>query len=92
MMTHSLDLNYVTGEEIHAGDRVSFGGHPALIMAVIARGEYMPPFIADDWADYRCGFLLRTDDGQLYMYDYADEDIRFLSRTVPSAYTEARKK
>jgi len=90
-MTHSLDLNYVTGEEIHAGDRVSFGGHPALVVAVIGRGEYTPPFIADDWADYRRGFLLRTDDGQLYMYDYADEDIRFLSRTVASDSAEARK-
>jgi hypothetical protein len=76
----SRDLHYVSGEEIHVGDRIRFGGHPGTIMVVIGRGEYAEGFAAEDWRDYERGFLIRTDDGSLYMYDYADEDIEFLAR------------
>jgi hypothetical protein len=84
MMTNSRETHYLTGEEIHAGDRVLFGGHPVTIVAVIGRGEYASEFVAEDWSDHERGFVMRTDDGQLYMYEYADEDVKLVSRGVPA--------
>jgi RHS repeat-associated protein len=82
------DSHYIDGSEIHIGDRVRFGGHPATVVVVIGRGEYAPGFLADDWTDYERGFLIRTEDRQLYMHDYADEDIEFVARgDVPSSTT-----
>lgn len=81
MITSSHDTHYISGEEIHVGDRVLFGGHPATVVAVIARGEYEHGFVAEDWSSYDRGFLMRTDDGQLYMYDYADEDVELVARS-----------
>lgn len=71
---------YVTGEDIRVGDHVSFGGHEAIVVAVIGRGQFAPGFTADDWADYNQGFVMRVADGQLYMYELADEDIHLLAR------------
>jgi hypothetical protein len=78
-MTYT-DLQYLDGQEIHIGDRVVFGGHPATVVVVIGRGEYGPGFVADDWSEHERGFLMRTEDGQLYMQDYADEDVKLVSR------------
>jgi hypothetical protein len=79
------ELHYVDGEEIRVGDQVLFGGHAATVVVVFGRDEYGPDFSRDDWTDYKRGFLLRTADGQLYMEDYADEDIKLLARgTLPA--------
>jgi len=75
-------MNYLTGEEMHVGDRVLFGGHAATVVVVIDRGEYGPGFVAEDWSDQEHGFLMRTDDGTLYMYDVADEDVRLIARAA----------
>jgi tRNA G37 N-methylase TrmD len=73
-------MHYVIGEEIDVGDHVLLGGHPATVVVVIGRAEYDPESIAENWSDHEGGFLMRTDDGQLYMYEYADEDIQLISR------------
>ena len=80
-MTHS-DLRYTTGEDVHAGDIVLFSGQRGMVVVVLDAHESASGFDANEWTDYEHGFLIRTDDGQLYMHEYADEDIELLSRST----------
>lgn len=84
MTNHSFELHYITGEEIHIGDRVLFSGLNAVVVIVIGRREYAPGYVQA--AGDERGFVMCTDDGQMYMYEYADEDIEFLSRGEPPVH------
>jgi hypothetical protein len=73
------DVRYATGEEIHAGDRIMHAGQPARIGAVLSRSEYTPEFSEERWAMYREGFIVQEDNGQVFMYEHANEDIELVS-------------
>jgi hypothetical protein len=76
-----MSLRYTTGEEIHAGDSVLFSGQNGIVVIVLDTHESALGFDAQEWTDYEHGFLIRTEDGQLYMHEYAEEDIQLLSRS-----------
>lgn len=63
MTTGSRETHYLTGEEIHVGDRVLFGGHPAMVVAVIGRGEYAS---IDHARDIPSGVPARTNLARLH--------------------------
>ena len=75
------DVRYLSGDEIHAGDRVSFGGKPATVVAVFKRSEFAGGAVREEWLDYHDGLLLRDDAGELFMNQYADEDVKLVSRS-----------
>ena len=73
---------YLSGEEIHIGDRVEYAGSPATILLVIDREEWPAnqPVESRDWwrAEHKSGFLLSAY-GRLFLSE-ADEDLTFVSR------------
>lgn len=73
-------MQYQTGDDIRVGDRVRHAGQLARVVAVISRNEYAPGFSREDWAQYQQGFVVQQDDGQLFMYDQADEDLELVAR------------
>ncbi|HMJ87591.1 MAG TPA: hypothetical protein VK504_30645 [Vicinamibacterales bacterium] len=89
MTKNPFEVHYLTGEEIHIGDRVLFSGHPAIVVVVIGRNEYAPGYPREGRSNDERGFVMRTDDGQMYMYEYADEDIKLLSRGEASPHPSA---
>lgn len=73
---------YPTGEEVHAGDSILFGGSPAFIMFVTQRNEYADGFPRDDWAFVEGDTIaVRFEDGNIMMYDsFCDQDAITLLR------------
>jgi hypothetical protein len=79
------EQRYYSGEEIHIGDRVTYGGTPGVILFVIDRGEFSPEFPAEHWSGCRTGFMIRSKSMGLVMLDRSDEVLEFISRAAPSA-------
>ena len=74
---------YLTGEEIHIGDRILHAGEPAEIVLVIGRDEFEGEFaIQKDWykQKYGRGFMVKGGPGGLVLCNEADEDIQFVAR------------
>ena len=78
-----LSRYYLSGEEIHAGDHVRYGGLPGRIVIVLGFGEFFPEFTeAKDWfyKEYGQGFMVDQEGGGLFFLDESDEDLEFTSR------------
>ena len=78
------DPRYPSGEEIHAGDKLSFGGLPAQIMFVTQRNEYAEGVLRSEWDFVPADTIaVRFEDGRIIMYDsFCDHDgITLLSRS-----------
>jgi hypothetical protein len=72
-------LKYLTGSEVHIGDRVNIragSSQPILgdIVFVIDNDEYSDEFTRADWSQYERGFMIRLDDGTLIMYPDANDE------------------
>lgn len=75
--------HYRSGEEIQAGDRISWAGKPGCVLFVLGSSE-----IPSDWAsqidwfvkEYKEGFMLDTEIAGLVFEYESDEDLEFLSR------------
>ncbi len=78
------DQRYYTGEEIHIGDRVTFGGCPSTIVLVVDRDEFPPSesYASRTWwrTAHGSGFLIRQENGADIFLDGPDEDLLFLDR------------
>lgn len=75
-------LRYTTGEDIHVGDHVKHAGRPAVVVAVISSGEFSADFSKAGWSHYKKGFIVRDDDGQVFMYDRPNEDLEFVNHAI----------
>ena len=53
---------YHSGEDIHAGDVVRFGGVASVITFVNDSGEYLPGFGAAEWRYLGTGFMVRQEN------------------------------
>lgn len=77
------ESQYPSGEPIHAGDKILFGGNPARIVIVTQIDEYAEDFPKTEWA-FLSGdtIAVRYDDGRLMMYDSfcAHDEITLLER------------
>ena len=73
-------MQYVTGEEIHAGDRVQYDGNYATVVFV-SDGEIeqaAPGF--EDYGGTRRGVVLFDDDGSTTELGEPDERLCFVDR------------
>lgn len=81
------DQRYYTGEEIHIGDRVAYGGCASTIVFVVDRDEFpaSEPLESREWwrAEYASGFMIHQDAGADIFLDEADEDLLFISHSEP---------
>jgi hypothetical protein len=79
-----MDQRYLSGEEIHIGDRVVYARFPGTILLVVDREEW-PAAQSDKsrawWrSEHKSGFLLRQDSFGRVFFPEADEDLTFVSR------------
>ena len=73
-------LHYLTGEEVHAGDRVQRHGEFATVVFV-SNGEteeFAPGY--EDYTGSDRGILLRDDDGATTFIGDPDELLSFIDR------------
>jgi hypothetical protein len=77
-----MDQRYDSGEEIHAGDRVLYGGSRGVIVFVVDRKEYSAEFSEEYWGDSGTGFMIQTQMWGLMRLDAADEDLELISRAI----------
>ena len=75
-----VTLNYITGEEIHAGDRVQYDGIFGTVVFV-SDGEFeqfAPGY--DDYSGSGRGVVVRDDDGAITNLGEPDLRLVFLER------------
>lgn len=73
-------LHYITGEEVHAGDRVQYHGDYATVVFV-SNGEdeeFSPGF--EDYTGSERGVMLADDDGETRFIGDPDEMLAFVDR------------
>ncbi len=70
--------HYISGEEIHAGDRISYRGAFGSVAFVSTGddGEFAPGF--EDYRGHEPGIMLCDDDGALTFLTEPDEDLESL--------------
>jgi hypothetical protein len=73
-------LAYLTGEEVHAGDRVQYKGAFATVVFVNdgENEEFSPGY--EDYAGSDRGIMICDDDGATTFIGYPDEMLSFLDR------------
>jgi hypothetical protein len=73
-------LNYISGEEIHAGDRVQYKGNYATVVYVNAGGgeDYAPGY--EDYIGSEPGVILCDDDGATNSIGIPDASLEFIDR------------
>jgi hypothetical protein len=76
----SAELHYISGEEVHAGDRVTYDGGFATVVFVSdgANEEYAPGF--EDYIGSERGILISDDDGETSSIGEPDERLAFVDR------------
>jgi hypothetical protein len=77
----SVLLQYITGEEIHAGDRVQYGGEYATVVFV-SDGEteqFAPGY--EDYTGSERGIMLCDDDGGTKFIGEPNEMLSFVDRS-----------
>jgi hypothetical protein len=76
----SEHLAYLTGEEVHAGDRVQYKGTFATVVFVNdgENEEFSPGY--EDHAGSDRGIMICDDDGATTFIGYPDEMLSFVDR------------
>lgn len=76
----NAELTYITGEEIHAGDRVQYRGTYATVVFVSdgASEEFSPGY--EDYAGAERGAVICDDDGAVTVIGEPTEDLMFVDR------------
>jgi hypothetical protein len=78
-----LSCHYLSGEEIHAGDRAKLGGLPGRVMFVLGFEDFLPEWAGNrEWflQKFGSGFMWEQDGGGQVFQQKADEDFEFVSR------------
>ena len=78
-----MALRYQTGEEIHPGDRVTYGGNAGTVELVV---EALTGTSEEDWLFETNGAGIMVAEpkmfGRVYLHDpHEDEDLLFVART-----------
>ena len=76
----SAHLEYLTGEEIHAGDRIQYKGAFGTVVFVNdgENEEFAPGY--NDYSGSDRGILICDDDGATNFIGFADEMLSFVDR------------
>ncbi|MGQ0633912.1 MAG: hypothetical protein ACT4QC_04835 [Planctomycetaceae bacterium] len=81
-----FSTRYRSGEEIRAGDRITWAGKPGRVLFVLGRPE-----VVEGWRDLmahlseteRQGFAVETELAGVVFEPEADEDLEFCGRDAP---------
>jgi hypothetical protein len=75
-----ISMRYMTGEEVHAGDRVQYRGNYATIVFVTdgELEEFSPGY--EDYSGSQRGVIVCDDDGSTNSIGEPDEMLTFLDR------------
>jgi hypothetical protein len=73
-------VHYISGEEIHAGDRIQHRGNYGRVVVVSDgdQGEYSPGY--EDYSGSERGLIICDDDGNLTFLPDPDETLEFIDR------------
>ena len=76
----SAALYYISGEEVHAGDRVQYKGNYSTVVYVStgAGEEYAPGY--EDYVGSEPGVILCDDDGEATAIGMPDGMLEFIDR------------
>lgn len=80
----NIDLpSYLTGQKVHAGDRVRYRGETATVVFVGdgENGEFTGGY--EDSLGHEAGIVLRDDQGELNSLTEPGEDLELLHRASP---------
>jgi hypothetical protein len=74
-------LFYLTGEEVHAGDRVRYRGVFATVVGVSdgENGEFSPGYT--EWSGTERGIVVVDDDGEVSNLSETGENLEFVERS-----------
>lgn len=76
----SCELYYISGEEVHAGDRVQHGGNYATVVFVSDGNteDFAPGY--EDYTGSDRGVIICDDDGSVTVLGEPDEHLSFIDR------------
>jgi hypothetical protein len=78
-----LSRHYLSGEEIHAGDRAQLAGLSGRVVFVLGFDDFLPEFVeGKEWysEEFGHGFMFEQDGGGLVFQQESDEDFEFVCR------------
>jgi len=74
-------MMYSDGQPATLGDRVRLWDSVfGTIVCSMDDDRYTEEFPRDDWARVGRGVIIKADDGQVFHYEDADEDVELLTR------------
>jgi hypothetical protein len=77
-------MKYADGRPAAVGDRVKlWDDEYGTVVCSIDTDEYTKKYPKGAWAYLNSGILIRTDDGELFHYDKADEDLELIRGAGP---------
>jgi len=78
--------HYLSGDEVHEGDRVSYKGTMATVVFVTdgETGEFAPGY--EDYYGHDPGVMISDDDGELTFLPEPGEDVQLLRRKGAPAF------
>lgn len=72
--------HYRTGEEVRAGDRISWAGYPGYVVFVLGVADTPPDIASSDYWAGKDGFMLDVQGAGLVFQPESGEDLDFLAR------------
>jgi hypothetical protein len=84
--------HYRSGEEIRAGDRISWAGKPGCVRFVLGSSDIPPEWACTkDWLGKEDveGFMLDNEIAGLVFQYQSDEDLEFIGREHETRITDA---
>jgi len=77
-------MKYADGRIVAVGDRVKLSDDEfGTVVCSIDTGEYTKEYPKMHWSYLNKGILIKTDDGELFHYDQADEDFEMVRGAAP---------
>jgi hypothetical protein len=72
-------MKYTDGQNVSVGDRVElWNSQQGTVVCSIDDDKFTSEFPRSEWNYLKSGFLVRTDDGELFHYEKPDEDFKLL--------------
>lgn len=77
---------YPDGNHAKIGDKIQlWNGRQGVVVCSIDTNEYTPSYPKAEWGYLECGIIIRADNGEVFHYAEADEDIELVERVNAKA-------
>jgi hypothetical protein len=81
-------MKYPDGQDISVGDRVKLSsGQMGTVVCSIDSGEFTKAFPKSDWEHLKSGIIIEADNGEVFHYAEADEDLELVSGAARQSRT-----